>query len=942
MNSTDTPQQDVVLSKSPHNEVESEVVVEPDQVVEEPEPVKEELIEFIHSERELAPPPPARKQSSSSSSSDSEYKGAKDPDPVENVTLPEVIEDTIHRVDRKDIEKNSEESFSPPTAEEVGRTIERSETSEVSAAKEIIDAGDHTEVKVTERKVTSLQEVEELVKEYSLDNNDVPPTAGLDDEVLFTKEVHLVEDFTTIRTEKEVISGGIVKTEVTVEERVVKEETEVGDQEPDAPSKPVEGEAGEINTNDVASPDAHPTDPEQEEVDNNKDSPSKVRKGGFFEFFKRKPHKDKEQEEPREGEQEQPKEQEEEKKEEPKEEEGVKEDGKQTPEKKKRHFLIFKKPESKAKSNKEQEEETGKSSAEDKNEDQEQEEERKSEEGEQEPDEEKAEKKRKYHFFHFKKSEAKDHQEKEEHLEGVEEGEKEQEQTENDANKKVADEDKERGSTEKKKYHFFTFKKSEPKDNELKTEGEEIVVEEKEPDTKEENLEDSQGEEGDKGVAEKKKYHFFPFRKSEQKENDSKRKEEGADKEDVKEETAEESKPEDTNNKNAGEKKKYHFFAFRKSEPKESDEKRKAEESGEENDEPTREGDTDGNKSEDNENRNTLDKKKKRHFFHFHKTEQKDSSEDKSPKEEDPASESRDEDKSNSSPNRSTLDRKKRGFFNFKKSEPKEAEEQEEGEQPEESDTKQTPEKKKLSLFKVFPTSKDKKEKKERVTVEQKLETDESPREEKFINTNCIPSGDAEARMMEVSPDETERHEIFKTTDRPKSFIMSDDGPSPGVVSPTHAATTATTPQKIRTTTRPSPQPSTSQLVTPLHSPGDLDAAVARPHSESSGGRVTPGVAHGPGHFVVVAIDFGTTFSGYAFSFTRDPDSIHMMRKWEGGDPGVINQKTPTCLLLHPDGKFHSFGFTARDFFHDLDPQDSKKWLYFDKFKMTLHYNAVS
>lgn len=93
-------------------------------------------------------------------------------------------------------------------------------------------------------------------------------------------------------------------------------------------------------------------------------------------------------------------------------------------------------------------------------------------------------------------------------------------------------------------------------------------------------------------------------------------------------------------------------------------------------------------------------------------------------------------------------------------------------------------------------------------------------------------------------------------------------------------------------------------------------------------------------HFVVVAIDFGTTYSGYAFSFTRDPESIHMMRRWEGGDPGIVNQKTPTTLLLLPDGKFHSFGFAARDFYHDLDPQEAKKWLYFEKFKMTLHHNA--
>ena len=95
-------------------------------------------------------------------------------------------------------------------------------------------------------------------------------------------------------------------------------------------------------------------------------------------------------------------------------------------------------------------------------------------------------------------------------------------------------------------------------------------------------------------------------------------------------------------------------------------------------------------------------------------------------------------------------------------------------------------------------------------------------------------------------------------------------------------------------------------------------------------------------HFVVAAIDFGTTYSGYAFSFTRDPDSIHMMRKWEGGDPGVSNQKTPTTLLLKPNGDFHSFGFGARDYYHDLEEGEAKKWYYFEKFKMSLHSNQVS
>lgn len=60
-----------------------------------------------------------------------------------------------------------------------------------------------------------------------------------------------------------------------------------------------------------------------------------------------------------------------------------------------------------------------------------------------------------------------------------------------------------------------------------------------------------------------------------------------------------------------------------------------------------------------------------------------------------------------------------------------------------------------------------------------------------------------------------------------------------------------------------------------------------------------------------------------------------------GGDPGISNQKIPTTLLLTPKEEFHSFGFAARDFFHDLEPQEAKKWLYFDKFKMVLHNNEV-
>lgn len=56
----------------------------------------------------------------------------------------------------------------------------------------------------------------------------------------------------------------------------------------------------------------------------------------------------------------------------------------------------------------------------------------------------------------------------------------------------------------------------------------------------------------------------------------------------------------------------------------------------------------------------------------------------------------------------------------------------------------------------------------------------------------------------------------------------------------------------------------------------------------------------------------------------------------------MSNQKTPTTILLTPERKFHSFGYAARDFYHDLDPNEAKQWLYLEKFKMTLHTTGVS
>lgn len=92
---------------------------------------------------------------------------------------------------------------------------------------------------------------------------------------------------------------------------------------------------------------------------------------------------------------------------------------------------------------------------------------------------------------------------------------------------------------------------------------------------------------------------------------------------------------------------------------------------------------------------------------------------------------------------------------------------------------------------------------------------------------------------------------------------------------------------------------------------------------------------------VVVAIDFGTTYSGYAYAFNSSPHDIHLMRRPEGGQFGIVSHKIPTILLLNDKGAFHSFGYEARETYLDLNEEETQKWFYFEKFKMELHSRKV-
>lgn len=97
---------------------------------------------------------------------------------------------------------------------------------------------------------------------------------------------------------------------------------------------------------------------------------------------------------------------------------------------------------------------------------------------------------------------------------------------------------------------------------------------------------------------------------------------------------------------------------------------------------------------------------------------------------------------------------------------------------------------------------------------------------------------------------------------------------------------------------------------------------------------------------MVAALDFGTTYSGYAFSFRNDfetdPLKIQANPVWMTGSSQFMSLKTPTCLLLDQDQQFVAFGFQAENMYAECvldDVQDD--FYYFHRFKMYLHSNKV-
>lgn len=95
---------------------------------------------------------------------------------------------------------------------------------------------------------------------------------------------------------------------------------------------------------------------------------------------------------------------------------------------------------------------------------------------------------------------------------------------------------------------------------------------------------------------------------------------------------------------------------------------------------------------------------------------------------------------------------------------------------------------------------------------------------------------------------------------------------------------------------------------------------------------------------VVVALDFGTTYSGYAFSSVKDYKTsklnITINQPWNSGENRLASFKTPTSLLLKRNGDFVSYGYKAETAYENklLDKTaDKHEFLYFRQFKMELY-----
>ena len=100
------------------------------------------------------------------------------------------------------------------------------------------------------------------------------------------------------------------------------------------------------------------------------------------------------------------------------------------------------------------------------------------------------------------------------------------------------------------------------------------------------------------------------------------------------------------------------------------------------------------------------------------------------------------------------------------------------------------------------------------------------------------------------------------------------------------------------------------------------------------------------GKYIVAAIDFGTTYSGFAFSLKHDFKKDHLQHIFTSswGCESWKSEKAPTYALFDGNGTFDSFGYKAEEKYCNLvldKVEDLDDWYYFERFRMKLFDQKV-
>ncbi|NXJ67644.1 HS12B protein, partial [Rostratula benghalensis] len=90
----------------------------------------------------------------------------------------------------------------------------------------------------------------------------------------------------------------------------------------------------------------------------------------------------------------------------------------------------------------------------------------------------------------------------------------------------------------------------------------------------------------------------------------------------------------------------------------------------------------------------------------------------------------------------------------------------------------------------------------------------------------------------------------------------------------------------------------------------------------------------------VVAIDFGTSYSGYCFSLASGIEQIRQV--YWGAEYGFKTPKTPTCILFNQKQEFKKFGYDAVMKYKSLPSNEANSWYFFQNFKMQLYNTKIT